>query len=301
MFMDDLQNTPVRPSPEDFGDYRAYLRAMVVHLKATQRGFSHRQFSKRAGFATSNFLLLVAEGKRNLSQASIPKFARGLGLSEREEKLFEALVLLGQASTDAERNEYYSLLRRIRRARSKGVELEKAQFDIYTQWIAIPIRELMKDEEFREDPSWIARRFRSQVRPAEVRKALKLLEKTGLAVRGKDGRLAPANPTLLSRPTLQSLAARNFHRTMWEKAAESLDAVPQEERNVTSVTVTLNANEYERVCSEVDDFRRELLQQISSWREANSSTGEADSECSDTREVYTVGFHVVPLTEDKKS
>ncbi|MCB0220356.1 MAG: TIGR02147 family protein, partial [Chrysiogenetes bacterium] len=268
-------------------------------LKETQRGFSYRQFSRRAGFSTSNFLMLVADGKRNLSEASIPKFARGLGLSESEEKLFEALVLLGQASSDAERNEYYGLLRRIRRARSKGVELKKAQFDVYTHWIAIPIRELMHHEDFREDPAWIAKRFRAQVKPSEVRRAITLLEKTGLAIRDDEGRLQPASPTLLSQPTLQSLAARNFHRTMWEKAIKSLDGVPQSERNITSVTVNLTAREYEQVCAEIDDFRRELLQQITAWHETKADKDNNDS--GEPKEVYTLGFHVVPLTEDKKS
>ena len=94
----------VRPRPETFDHYAPYLRAMVVHLKDVDPKFSYRYFSRWAGFSSPNFLKLVADGQRNLTPASIPKFARGLSLSERERESFETLVLMSLARTDEERN-----------------------------------------------------------------------------------------------------------------------------------------------------------------------------------------------------
>ena len=62
-----VENTRVRPRPEDHTDYRAYLREMVTYLKASRPQFSYRYFSRIAGFTSPNFLKLVAEGQRNLT------------------------------------------------------------------------------------------------------------------------------------------------------------------------------------------------------------------------------------------
>ena len=78
------ENTLMRPRPQDFVDYRAYLREMFDYLKVTRPQFSYRYFSRIAGFTSPNFLKLVADGERNLTPPSIPKFAKGLWLDEHE-------------------------------------------------------------------------------------------------------------------------------------------------------------------------------------------------------------------------
>src|SRR5262245_22853739 len=186
------ENTLTRPVPESFNDFRAYLRAMIEYLKSTRPQFSYRYFSRLAGFSSPNFLKLVSEGKRNISPQSIAKFARGLGLDQREQEVFETLVLLGQAETDAERNRYYARLRR-RASTSAAARLEDAQFKVYSLWYALPIREMLLLPDFQEDPNWIGRRLRPQVRPSEVKTALLLLEQVGLIVRDETGILRQQN------------------------------------------------------------------------------------------------------------
>ncbi len=282
-----VKNTPERPRPVDFEDYREFLREMVRYLKQSGRGFSYRQFARRAGFATSNFLKLVEQGKRNLSDDSIEKFAKGLGLTETETRAFRVIVMLGQADTDEARNEYYRALWKLRRKPDDVIQLEQDHFEVYSLWYAIPIRELMMTPEFQEDPKWIARQFVQPVKPSQVEKALELLQRTGLAARDSDGRLRPAHVTIKSPPTITSLAARNYHRSLLKIGSDSLDGVPKEKRNVTSLTLTLNREDYEDVCNQISDFRRKLLEHI-------------DSKPADraARQAYAVSFLVIPLTGD---
>jgi uncharacterized protein (TIGR02147 family) len=280
------QNTVSRPVPETFHDFRAYLRAMIEYLKATKPQFSYRYFSRIAGFSSPNFLKLVAEGKRNLSPQSIAKFARGLGLDQREQETFETLVLLGQAETDAERNRYYARLRR-RASSSAAARLEDAQYKVYSLWYALPIREMLLLPDFQEDPTWIGRRLRPQVRPTEVRTALQLLEQVGLIVRDESGKLKPQSTKISTGPRVRSLAVRNYHRAMLEVATSTLDGVPVEDRDITSLTFTLTRAQYEEVRARIERFRRELLDVVEDARQPGD---EAD------REVYQVGFQLFPLT-----
>lgn len=283
------ENTHERPAPESFDDYRAYLRAMITYLKATRPQFSYRYFSRMAGFSSPNFLKLVAEGKRNMSTRSITKFARGLGLDAQEAEAFETLVLLGQAQTDEERNRHYQRLRRYARRHSSAARLEEAQYRVYSLWYTLPIRELLLHPDFREDPSWIGKRLSPEVRPAEVRRALELLEEVGLAVRDEQGVLRPANTKISTGPRVRSLAVRNFHRSMLELASRSLDGAPKDARDVTALTLSLTPKQFELVRARIGQFRSELLDLVDEDLRAEPEPGER-------REVYQVGFQVFPLT-----
>lgn len=274
-----------RPTPELFDDYRAYLKAMIAYLKRTQRRFSYRYFSKLAGYSSPNFLKLVADGQRQLSVDSIGRFAQALGLDEREREQFEALVLLGQSKTDAERNRYYARLRRTATTASPATQLEKAQYDVYAVWYALPIRDLIAQPDFVEDPEWIARRMHPRIKASEAKRALALLEQTGLATREASGRLVVGSSKLSTPPTVRSLSVRNYHRAMLQIAAQALDGLPVEDRDVTSVTVAMSKEQFELVRQRIAAFREDLLNLI---EDAPVSEGG--------REVYVLGFQSVPVT-----
>ncbi len=288
------ENTADRPAPESFDDYRAYLRAMITYLKDTRPQFSYRYFSRMAGFSSPNFLKLVAEGKRNMSTRSIVKFSRGLGLDAQEAEAFETLVLLSQAQTDEERNRHYQRLRRHARRHSSAARLEEAQYRVYSLWYTLPIRELMLHPDFREDPEWIGQRLTPEVRPAEVRNALALLEEVGLVVRDEQGRLRSANTKISTGPRVRSLAVRNFHRSMLDLASRSLDGAPIEQRDVTALTLTLNTKQFELVRARIAQFRSELLDIIDEDQRLQTEVPREP----EAREVYQVGFQLFPLTDE---
>ena len=258
-------------------------------MKATRPQFSYRYFSKQAGFSSPNFLKLVAEGKRNISHKSIPKFAKGLGLDPREAETFETLVLLSQAQTDADRNRHYQQLRRRANHTSTTARLEEAQYRVYSLWYALPIRELLLHPDFVEDPEWIGQRLRPQVRGPEVRRALELLEEVGLIVR-EDGKLKPANKKISTGPSVKSLAVRNFHRAMLDLAGGALDRVPAQERDITALTVSLTDGQYAQVKKRIDTFRQDLFDFI-------DEESRPDPDSDEPRKIYQIGFQVFPLTD----
>jgi len=256
---------------------------MVTYLKASRPQFSYRYFSRIAGFTSPNFLKLVAEGQRNLTPVSIPKFARGLGLDDRERDAFENLVLLTHAPSDVERNRYYQRLRKADRGQGKTQRVEAAQFDVYSHWWVLPTRELLLHPEFVEDPRWIARQLRPKVRPQDAKYALELLESVGLIARDESGKLRPSDTNISTGPRVRSLAVRNFHRTMMQLATESLETVPIDARDVSGLTVSLTAVQYQDVRARIERFRREILDSI--------GAPQPDAE------VYQVSFQLFPLTK----
>lgn len=276
-----------RPRPESFEDYRAFLRAMICHLKRTQPEFSYRYFSRVAGFSSPNFLKLVAEGKRNLSLRSVPKFGRGLGLDPREQDIFETLVRLDQSASDAERNEHYLKLRRRSKQPSGQARLEEAFFQLHSTWYALPICALAARPDFKEEPLWISRQLQPQVRPSEVRRALSLIEEVGLLVRDEAGRLRPNEGGFRPGPRIEALAKRNWQRIMLDLAVQSLDKVPEGEGGpfFSGHTVLLSETQRRAVQALLLESRARLNQLL--------STPPAEGE---TVHTYHLGAQLFPLS-----
>lgn len=274
----------VRPVPWDYGDHREYLSAMAAHLFATRRGFSYRQFSKQAGFASPNYLRLVADGQKNLTPSSVARFARALGLNTQEREAFEALVMLGQATNDQDRTLYFERLKK-RQPRSRTAVLDLAQFEMYTQWYILPVREMILLPDFVEDAKWVAKRLWPRITPQKADRALKLLERLGLAVRDANGQLRVADVKLKTPLSVRSLAIRNYHRAMLKIAERSLEKVERKKRHLTSVTIGLTEQQYEQVCERINEVRREILDLI-----------EDAPKNDEPKEIHVIGFQVVPVT-----
>lgn len=75
-----------------FTNYREFLRARYLELKASDPAFSHRSFAKAAGLGSPNYLKLVIDGARELALKSAKAFARGLRLNPSEADYFVSLV-----------------------------------------------------------------------------------------------------------------------------------------------------------------------------------------------------------------
>lgn len=239
--------------------YRAFLRDAYVDLKARQRGFSYRWFSRRAGLSSPNFLKLVMDGKRNLSPRGAEAFAGALGLAGREASFFRELVDFEQADTPADKNRAWERLSAYQGHR-KVRALERHQLEYLSKWWNPAIRELVAIPGFRDDPEWIARQLRPAITPAQARAAIDLLLELGFVVRDADGGLRQREPLLSTGPEVRSLAVGNFHRQMMQRAAESIELVDRAEREISGLTVALSQQSFQLFKEKIHALRAELLE-----------------------------------------
>ncbi|MDD9933522.1 MAG: TIGR02147 family protein [Myxococcales bacterium] len=271
---------PESPDVFTFLDYRAYLRAYYDYQKG-RRAFSFRAFSRRAGLKSPNYLKLVMDGERNLSEEMAPRFAKACGLADEAERYFVLLVAFNQARTVEERNRCYSRLRRHRRFR-EAHKLDGAQDMYHSRWYLPAIRELSAADGFTDDPRWIARRLLPPISPKDAKTALDTLLELGLLERGDDGHLEQAEPTVSTGPEVRSLHLANFHRTMMEHAKGSIDRVAAGERDISSLTLCLGEDGLERIKRAIQRFRKELL--------------EIEDLEAEPRQVVQVNFQLFPLS-----
>lgn len=261
-------------------DYRKFLKDAFEGLKGERPSFSHRAFAKAAGFASSNYLMLVMQGKRNLSGEGIVRVAKALRLKKAEAEFFENLVRFNQAATDAEKNFHYGRIAANRRY-AAARPLEKGQFEYYSRWYLPAVREMVLLQGFREDPSWIAARLKPAITVREAEGALKLLTDLGLLVRDEAGRLVQKDPHIASGDEIASLAMTNFQREMIERAAASIDATPADRREVGSITFAVSEARLAEAKRLIRDFRSRLAGFL--------------AESSDADAVYQFSFQLFDL------
>jgi uncharacterized protein (TIGR02147 family) len=268
-----------------YRDYRHYLRDVYSARKKSEYGFSYRAFAKRAGLSAPNYLKLVAEGQRNLAPEMATRFAAALGLAGEPADYFCDLVGFNQAASAPERERCYQRLCRYRRYRN-AFRLDAAHAAYHSEWFIPAVRELVSCEGFREDPRWIARALRPNISQRQATHALEILEQLGFVVRSADGRLVQRDP-LLSTGDDQPLGHHiaTFHRAMLERAAEALDHVERDEREIASLTLSLNAAQFQAFKQRLYEVRQELLQ---------ASLEETDSNGGPDR-VVQINFQMFPL------
>lgn len=247
------------PEPRifDYSDYRKFIEAFYTAKNARmKRRYSYRAFAKEAGFASPNYICLIIQGKKNIAEEGIHGLAQAMKLTKRERDFFEALVYFNQA-TNAEKKEYY--FRRVCAFKefAAGHRLLREQYEYFSKWYNVAIRELVSLPEFRQDTQWIARKLNPPISPKEAKEALDLLYALGLIKREKGGRFVLADPHLCTDDEIHSTMAVNFHREMMQRGIDSLQHEAHD-RDLSAITMALDRHQFEEIKRRTAEFRKEV-------------------------------------------
>ncbi|PIR23728.1 MAG: hypothetical protein COV44_01330 [Deltaproteobacteria bacterium CG11_big_fil_rev_8_21_14_0_20_45_16] len=276
---------PEKPNVFEYSDYRSFLRHYFQYFKATRKGFSYRSLNLKAGFKSPNFIKLVIEGKRNLTEKSSRAVATAFGLNKQSSMFFDSLVQFTQAKTTSDKQAAYERMLSSKRFREiKQVETDKYGF--YSSWYISAIRELVCLENFEESPSWIASRLTPRISVAEAEDGLNLLIRLGLLSRSKAGKLVQNNASLSTGHEVQSLVIAKFHKEMIHLASTSMERFTKDEREIGSVSLGIRSSDIKELKDRIFRFRQELV----------SDFGSRDKNIT---EVYQFNIQLFPLTANK--
>ncbi|MCB9677998.1 MAG: TIGR02147 family protein [Alphaproteobacteria bacterium] len=262
-------------------DVRRFLSDYYDARKSEGRGFSYRAFSRRVGLRSPNHLKRVIDGGRPLTAPMAVKYAEAIGLDGDAHAYFIDLAAFSRVHTTDERNAAYARLVRYRKTRdAHRLDLDSARY--HGTWYLPAIRELVSVPDFQEDPGWVARSLVPQIGRAEAAQALSLLLELGLVERGEDGALRQTDAVITTGPETRGLHIANFHRTMMERAADSIDLVDRAERDISSLTFSCTEDALVEVKRRLVEFRRELIALL--------------SECEAPDRVVQLNFQLFPLS-----
>jgi uncharacterized protein (TIGR02147 family) len=242
----------------NFFDYREYLQAVYTLKKEHEKGFSHRTFSNEAGISSPNYLFRVLKGERTLGMEYIEKFCKALELTRNESVYFTTLV---QFNTESEIHKKETYLRTLLSLRyRRGVHRmgdKKLQF--FSKWYYPIIRELAAVVDFKDDYNLLARSCLPRITSQQAVNAVAYLLKAGFLQKNTDGDYIRTVPVISSGDEVKSVVLRNYHRQTLTQSIEALDTVGLENRDISSLTLSVSRKTFQAMKKELQDFRKRLL------------------------------------------
>ncbi|MEQ1508384.1 MAG: TIGR02147 family protein [Myxococcota bacterium] len=247
-----------RPDLYRYLDFRAYLRDWYEARRRDDPGFSKRGFARLAGKSSPGLLSEVMDGERQLTGAMVGAFANALGLSRPEADFFDALVQFDQATDTRARRHAWERISAVR-AFQEARPIETASAQYLSHWWFPVVRELAHRADFDPDPAWIAKRVRPQITEAQARRALEVLRELRLLEPDATGRLRPSDVVVSTPHEVEGLAVHDYHRGMLERAIESIDRFPQEDRHLLAATVSVPHALIETLKAELNGLQERIL------------------------------------------
>jgi len=264
-----------------YRDYRRFLKDYYQRGKA-KGSLSARGFSRKAGLQTPNYLMLVINGKRNLTPHLAEQFAHACGLKGDAVEFFCELVAFNQAKTASELTRHYQRLIRFKPYRRLH-ELGAAQEQYYSKWYIPAVRELVASEGFHNDPKWIAQKMIPKITFSQAREAIKTLLRLGLLVENEQGGLEQSDPLVSTSDGPLSHQLVNYHRTMMKRASEAIERVPREQREISSVTLCIDEKQVAELKKKLENLRLEIVQTFETQPTADR--------------IVQVNFQMFPLSQ----
>jgi uncharacterized protein (TIGR02147 family) len=240
-----------------FLDYRAFLRQAFDARKSKSAKFSYRYLAGKTGL-NAGFLLRVMKGERNLSLNHAMKIAEAFGLGKKESEYLELLILFNQADVPKEKLMYHKKLLAFPKTKIKTVE--PAQFDFYDKWYYTAIREVLNFHPFRGDFEKLAGMLEPAIKPAEAGNAVDVLAKLGFLRKGPSGSYALDSQFIGSGPAVPATVIHKYQLATMELAMGALGRFSREERDVSTVSLSLSAKGLEAVKERTREFRKGLME-----------------------------------------
>lgn len=272
------------PNIFEYTDYRQYLSDLFNEKKRLNPSFSHRVLAQKLGLSTSNYVLLIIQGKRNLNADLRFKMSEVFGHNRKEAEYFEEMVNFSHAKTDAEKNRHFTRMISMRKSLKIAV-LDDSQYEYLSTWYNPIIRELVTHKEWNGDFEILAKAVRPAITAAQAKRSVELLVKCGL-ITFENGQYIQTTPIVMFEKPSASVAVTNFHREMCKRAIEALDSNDRENRNMTGCTLHVSKKTFELIKDELTQCRSRLL-----------AMAEADTEAD---QVYHLNLHLFAASSPMK-
>ena len=216
--------------------------------KKRDKNFSHRYFAIKAGFSSPNFLHLVMNGKRNLTEKYIHSFASAMKLERFEKRYFEAMVLENQARERGVKDYYGNLLAILK----KGKEfLSEGEFAVISRWQNVMITELITLGKLPMSCQEIKSFLENKVEISDIAFSLKCLMEAGVIAADKNG-----SYFLVSELRLKF---GPVYRRMLRLAQAILCKAVFCETFKHESTIFLSRSQYELLKQRISEFKEEIL------------------------------------------
>lgn len=277
-----------------YTDFREYLKDFFEFKKFVHRHdirpYSYATFSAAANIKSPNYLKLIIEGKRNLSEDMIEKFAKALGILKDDVPEFKALVFYGQAKEPLQRNRYLKDLADIRvKKQIRTGKIKQENFDKVPSWVSWVLFSLVDQKGAEFDVETLRDTLKNRATNDEIRKCLEKLLSSGELTRTEDGQIEKGRRMMDGAEQVPAELVRKLQAELIWLGLESLFHDDPKDREFGALTLTLTEKEFEELKFKLRHFRKDIYKNQLIQREL--SPGDR---------VFQLNVQLFPVTNQTK-
>lgn len=272
--------------PSQYLEYETFLEDVFQWVKLRSNSYSYILFAEDLGFSKTNVIHLMIRGKRRLSVKGAERIIEALLIKSTERLYLETLVRYQNARLASDREALFARLMDLK-SKSLSSPLEQSQLEYYNEWFHPVIREMVGIRGFNPDPHWIVKHIEPRVLPDQARKSLALLEELKIVKRNENTKqLELTQQHISTGDEIASHAVVRYHQRTIEIGREAVMNFDHTERNISSVTMSISEDVFEKIADEISGFRKRIL--------------EISEQSKDPDRVYQLNIQLFPFTKSVK-
>lgn len=254
----------ISPVLSDYMNYRQYLGAFYQYKrkasKSSLRSYNYAVFSAAANIKSPNYLKMIIEGKRNLSDDMIGKFGKALSFNKDLTEEFRLLVHFTQATDPADRNMYLKKLSEHRVGmKLKSGEIDKKTWDKVPNWVAWIIYAMVDQEGVKFDTASLKKVLRGKASEDEIDHALTTLLSSGELRKDEvTGEFKKSRSLIESPEEVPVALVRKLQSQLMYLGLESLYQDQPMDREFGTLTMSLTKHEFEEIKFKLRQMRKAL-------------------------------------------
>jgi len=269
---------------EETTDYRDMLFAFYERRKKEMPLYSYRMMGQKLNLDASQ-LFRILQKEQHLPTRCVPTAKTLLGLQGRNAEYFDFLMAAARSRSAAKRKELIDKAFALRDVQRRSLEDKELEF--LGHWYHAAIRSLIEVSRGNAEPQDLASRLIPPIRESQATESIALLKELGLVKKLPSGRLGLSETHLTaSGPDGKSKAVRSFQQQMLKLAADSLDGISKTERDISTLTLSVDNECFEDVRSMLQEFRRLVQKRV--------------EECTHPDRVMQLSMAFHPLTNNRK-
>jgi uncharacterized protein (TIGR02147 family) len=283
------------PVLTNFMDFRKFLLEWYTYKRALTRAdlrpYNYAMFSAAADIKSPNYLKMIIEAHRNLSEEMIVKFAKAMGMSKEQNEEFRLLVLFGQASDPAERNFFLKELSEFRvQYQLRSGQIDRKIWEKIPNWITWILYAVMDQDGVEFRPDKLRELLRGKASESEIEESLKILIESGEVVKDElTGQLRKARNLVDTPDEIPVALVRKLQSQLMYLGLESLFQDSPADREFGSLTLSLTKAEFDELKFKLRQMRKQINKDNSIKR--MSERGDR---------VYQLNLQLFPVTDQVK-
>ena len=280
------------PNVTEYMDYRKYLADFYAfrreQTKKDLRPYSYQMFSAAANIKSPQYLRLIIDGKRNLSDDMIGKFSKALHLNREHSEELKSLVHYTQATDPSERNRFLKDLMEKRVSQKiKSGEIDSKAFEKIPGWVAWILYSMTDVKGVNFEISQLKQLLGEKATQDEIQEALNKLLESGQLVRDPETQeIKKSRPLMENADNIPVALVRKLQAELLYLGMESLFQDDPTDREFGTVTLSMTEKEFEEIKFKLRQIRKQMTKDNSIAR--SQSAGER---------IYQLNIQLFPVTK----